>query len=127
MTDASTPLEAPRRKRRRRDKSNGEYAAFAERIIDGMGRRAAAGDLDALAALAGLRDVLEGNLIDAISGQRHAEVPQSWSRIAFALGQHRQAVERKYAAKIGGRMRRGAQPAAWRLPPATDDDLHPDA
>ena len=73
---------------------NGEFAAFSGRIIRAAGRRIAAGDVDALPALAGLSVELDAAITDAVVGLRGAGY--SWGEIAARLGVTRQAAHQRW-------------------------------
>jgi len=68
---------------------NDEYAAFARRILAAYGRRVAAGDVEALAALVQLGAQVEDATRAAIIGLR--EQGYSWTDIGDRLGISRQA------------------------------------
>src|SRR3954451_24443322 len=65
-----TPTPAARRKRAKRVVENAAYSAFAGRILTAYGRRVAAGDIEALPALAALRDEIEATVRLAVTGLR---------------------------------------------------------
>jgi hypothetical protein len=96
----------------RREVENAEFAAFTRRILRAYARRIAAGDLDALADLAQLREDLDGHLLDAVAGLRHDHA-YSWQELADVLGTSRQAVQQRWA-KVGGARRPGGQPGNLR-------------
>ena len=73
---------------------NDEYAAFARRVIRAHSRRVAAGDIDALAAVAALADDLDTAIRDAITGLRQRGY--SWADIGIRLGITRQAAQQRW-------------------------------
>lgn len=73
---------------------NSEFAAFSGRIIRAAGRRIAAGDVDALPALAALSAELDAAISDAVTGLRVAGY--SWGEIAARLGITRQAAHQRW-------------------------------
>lgn len=76
---------------------NGEYIAFARRIMRAVGRRASA-DLDMLPGLGQVQAELDAMTVEAIVGARAANY--SWAEIAQRLGTTRQAVHQRYAARV---------------------------
>ena len=80
--------------RRRRSVENDEYASFIRRVICAYARRVAAGDADALAAMAGLATELDDAIRQAVSGLRQAGY--SWAEIAARLGVTRQAAQQRW-------------------------------
>ena len=80
--------------RRRRVVENDEYAAFARRVILAHSRRVAAGDIDALTAMATLADDLDTAIRDAITGLRQRGY--SWADIGIRLGITRQAAQQRW-------------------------------
>lgn len=90
VTSPSIKTEAP------------EFSAFVRRILRAMGRRAASGDLESLAAMRELRREL-----DAITAQaaRAANASgYSWGDIARELGVSRQYAHRTWAGAEGGQL-----------------------
>ena len=79
----------------RRVVENDEFAAFSGRILRAAGRRIAAGDVEALPALAGLAAELDGAIGEAVRGLR--AVGYSWTEIAARLGMTRQAAHQRWA------------------------------
>jgi hypothetical protein len=73
---------------------NGEFTAFSGRVIRAAGRRIAAGDVDALPALAALSVELDTAIGDAVTGLRAAGY--SWGEIAARLGVTRQAAHQRW-------------------------------
>jgi hypothetical protein len=73
---------------------NGEFTAFSGRVIRAAGRRIAAGDVDALPALAALSAELDAAIGDAVTGLRAAGY--SWGEIASRLGVTRQAAHQRW-------------------------------
>ncbi len=95
---------------------NAEFTAFGRRVLRAAGRRVAAGDVDALPALAALAAELDAAIADAVAGLRQAGY--SWGEIAARLGVTRQAAHQRWAtartapvapARGGGVMTVGAQ------------------
>lgn len=82
------------RRRSRPVVENDDYAAFARRVIRAHGRRVAAGDPDALAALVALAREVDAATGDAVTGLRAAGY--SWGDIATRLGVSRQAVQQRW-------------------------------
>ena len=81
--------------RMRRVIENDEFTAFSRRILRAAGRRIAAGDVEALPALAGLAVELDAAIGDAVTGLRaHG---YSWAEIATRLGVTRQAAHQRWA------------------------------
>jgi hypothetical protein len=98
------PIVKPtlRRKRAKRVVENPAYVSFARRILRAYGRRVAAGDIEALRALALFPSDVETVTREAVRGLR--EFGYSWSEIAARLGVTRQAAQMRY----GDRAERGA-------------------
>lgn len=82
------------RRRSRPVVENDEFAAFARRVIRAHGRRVAAGDPDALAALLALAREVHAATGEAVEGLRAAGY--SWEDIADRLGVSRQAVQQRW-------------------------------
>jgi hypothetical protein len=78
---------------------NEEFAAFSARIIRAAGRRIAAGDVDALPALAALSAELDTAITHAVTGLR--EAGYSWAEIAARLGVTRQAAHQRFTTTTG--------------------------
>jgi hypothetical protein len=81
--------------RRPRLVENGTYAAFARRIVAAHGRRIATGDVEGLADLVRLADVVEHATRTAVAGLRACGY--SWADIAAPLGITRQAAQQRWA------------------------------
>jgi hypothetical protein len=80
---------------RRRDViENDEYAAFARRIVRAYARRAAAGDIEAVASMANLAAELDAAIHDAVIGLH--EFGYSWTEIGGQLGISRQAARQRW-------------------------------
>jgi hypothetical protein len=79
----------------RRVVENDEFTAFSGRILRAAGRRIAAGDVEALPALAGLAAELDAAVGEAVRGLRAAGC--SWTEIATRLGVTRQAAHQCWA------------------------------
>jgi len=72
-----------RRKRERRVVQNGEFDAFARRIVRAYARRVASGDIEALVALRQLASTVDAATADAVQGLR--KFGYSWADIASRL------------------------------------------
>jgi hypothetical protein len=83
----------------RRPKENGEFVAFARRMIRAMGERAG-GDIDTLGEIGSLQAELDAQLHRAVGACR-AE-GYSWAEIAGRLGVTRQAAFKRFAASVAG-------------------------
>ena len=83
-------------KRRYRVVENDEYAAFLRRVIAAYGHRVAAGDIEAITAMAALADHLEDATRQAITGLR--ESGYSWADIALRLSITRQGAQQRWGA-----------------------------
>ncbi len=101
MTYATRPAERPSGvkkpltpKRRYRVVENDEYAAFLRRVIRAYSRRVAAGDIEAITAMAALAGHLEDATRQAITGLR--EFGYSWADIAMRLGITRQGAQQRW-------------------------------
>lgn len=78
---------------------NGEYAAFARRILRAYARRVAAGDIDAITHLAALADETDAAICHAVTGLRgHG---YSWAEIGARLGVTRQAAQQHWGTHPG--------------------------
>src|SRR5436190_23495532 len=84
------------RTRSRRPVENLEFDAFARRILRAYARRVAAGDVEALVALAGLAAEVDAVTRLAVAGLRNSPYSYSWSEIADRLGTIRQAAQMRY-------------------------------
>ena len=82
------------RRRSRPVVENDDYAAFARRVIRAHGRRVAAGDPDALAALVALGREIDAATGEGVAGLRVAGY--SWADIAARLGITRQAAQQRW-------------------------------
>jgi hypothetical protein len=80
--------------RRSRVVENPDYAAFARRVVRAHGRRIAAGDIEALADLAGLSEEVDGALRHGVDGLR--DTGYSWDDIGSRLGVTRQAAHKRF-------------------------------
>jgi len=87
----NTPLTP---KRRSRVVENDQYAAFLRRVIRAYSRRVAAGDIEAITAMAALADDLETATRQAIAGLRG--YGYSWADIAARLGITRQGAQQRW-------------------------------
>ena len=86
-------------KRRYRVVENDEYAAFLRRVIRAYSRRVAAGDIEAITAMARLADDLEDATRQAITGLRASGY--SWADIAMRLGITRQGAQQRWGETPG--------------------------
>ncbi len=90
------PALTPRRAGRGpRVVENAEFTAFGSRVLRAAGRRVAAGDVDALPALAALSAEVDAAISAAVIGLRVAGY--SWNEIATRLGVTRQAAHQRWA------------------------------
>lgn len=89
------------------------YIDFARRVIVAAGRRVGDGDLENLAALDGLRDVLDEAIAGAVAGLRAEPHAYPWSAIGDELGVKRQAAMQRFP-HAGGARRAGGQPTHLR-------------
>lgn len=81
-------------KRPKRVVENDEYAAFVRRILAGLSRRVAAGDIEGLRDLLALADQIDTELQRAVSGLRgHG---YSWAEIGARAGMTRQAAHQRW-------------------------------
>ncbi len=78
---------------------NDEYAAFLRRVIRAYSRRVAAGDIEAITAMARLAADLEDATRQAITGLR--DQGYSWADIALRLGITRQGAQRHWGEPPG--------------------------
>jgi hypothetical protein len=97
----------------KRETTNEEYIAMLRRLLRSLSRRVGDADLVALGEMAGLRDELDGHIIDAVARLRHDVQPASWAEIGRAFGISRQAAQERFG-KVGGSRRPGGQPAHLR-------------
>jgi transposase len=81
-------------KPRQRAIENDEYALFARRVLRAWARRVAAGDIDAITAMAAAVGELEDAMREAIAGLRRKGY--SWAEIAARLGVTRQAAQQRW-------------------------------
>src|SRR4029450_12947364 len=86
----------PRTRRSRREVENREFDAFARRILRAYARRVAAGDVEALAALAGLAAEVDAVTRLAVAALRQSPDSYSWAEMADRLGTPRQAAQMRY-------------------------------
>ncbi len=112
-------LTAGRAKRGKRVVENPEYVAFTRRILAGLARRIASGDVEALASLRSLTDEVDSCTRTAIRGLR--EFGYSWSEIASRLGISRQSAHQRWGdpGESGGLDRRLVRGAATATSAAT--------
>jgi DNA-directed RNA polymerase specialized sigma24 family protein len=94
LTDHFTVNTSLTSKRRSRVVENDEYAAFLRRVIAAYSRRVAAGDIEAITAMAALADDLEDATRQAITGLR--AYGYSWADIAARLGITRQGAQQRW-------------------------------
>ncbi len=83
----------------RRVVENTEFTAFGRRVLRAAGRRVAAGDVDALPALAALSAEVDAAITTAVVGLRAAGY--SWGEIAARLGVTRQAAHQRWSTTAG--------------------------
>jgi hypothetical protein len=81
--------------RSRRVVENDEYAAFVRRVIRAYSRRVAAGDIEAITAMAAIATEIDTAIRDAITGLRTGS-GYSWADVALRLGVTRQAAQQRY-------------------------------
>lgn len=106
LPQARTGLKEPLTSRcRRRVTENDEYGAFARRVLRAWARRVAAGDVDAIADLAGAVRELDDALRQAVAGLRGKGY--SWAEIATRLAVSRQAAQQRWGSTS---QRTGAPP-----------------
>ena len=74
---------------------NDEYAAFLRRVIAAYSRRVAAGDIEAIPAMAALADHLENATRQAINELN--ALGYSWADIGMRLGITRQGAQQRWA------------------------------
>ena len=86
-----------RRKRRRSQVENDDFARFTARIIRAHGRRIAQGDVEGLAELLAMAKELDAATQVAVDGLRAREY--SWAEIASRLGTSRQAAQQRWGSK----------------------------
>lgn len=82
----------------RRVVQNDEFTAFARRVLRTLGRRVAAGDVEALPALARLAADLDDSIGDAVAGLRAGGY--SWTEIAARLGVSKQAAHQRWSTPV---------------------------
>jgi hypothetical protein len=73
---------------------NGEYAAFARRVLRAYARRVATGDVEALTLMLGLSAEIDDAISQAVTGLR--EFGYSWAEIGSRLGVTRQAAWQRW-------------------------------
>jgi hypothetical protein len=76
-----------------------EYAAMVRRVVRGLARRIAAGDIDVLPELVGLETFVTEAIQDAVDGLRTLPVPYSFTDIAARLGMSRQNARKRFSGK----------------------------
>src|SRR5258708_33638756 len=81
-------------KRRGRVVENDEYAAFLRRVIRAYSRRVAAGDIEAISAMARIARETDTAIRDAITGLRF--IGYSWADIGLRLNITRQAAQQRW-------------------------------
>ena len=95
----ATPEPTRPRRRRKVERENDAYAAFARRVIRALGRRAGE-DIEALPELVALGREVEAAIQGAIARLR-AEQHHSWADVALRLGTTRQAAQQRYGTREG--------------------------
>jgi hypothetical protein len=73
---------------------NGEYAAFARRVLRAYARRVADGDVESLAHMIGLSAEIDTAIAQAVTGLR--QFGYSWAEIGSRLGITRQAAQQRW-------------------------------
>jgi hypothetical protein len=73
---------------------NGEYAAFARRVLRAYARRIATGDVEALTLMLGLSAEIDTAISQAVTGLR--AFGYSWAEIGSRLGITRQAAQQRW-------------------------------
>ena len=73
---------------------NGEYAAFARRVLRAYARRVATGDVEALTLMTDLADEIDTAIGQAVTGLRG--FGYSWAEIGSRLGITRQAAQQRW-------------------------------
>ncbi len=89
-----TARPASRRKRRRSEVENDDFAEFVARIIRGHGRRIGQGDVEGLVELLDLAKELDAATQLAVDGLR--DRGYSWTEIGSRLGTSRQAAQQRW-------------------------------
>src|SRR5919112_1198069 len=100
-TVRSALTSKPRSKRARRQVETTEFDAFVRRILRAYARRVAAGDVEALAALAQLSSEVDAVTRLAVAGLRTSPYSYSWSEIADRLGVTKQTAHERYGDRSG--------------------------
>jgi hypothetical protein len=95
--------------RRGRVVENDEYAAFLRRVIRAYSRRVAAGDIEAISAMARIARETDNAIRDAITGLR--SIGYSWADIGLRLNITRQAAQQRWGDQ---------RPAIILVPPLDD-------
>ena len=88
VKDPLTPTRAERQV------ENGEYAAFARRVLRAYACRVADGDVEALTLMLGLSAEVDSAIARAVTGLR--EFGYSWAEIGSRLGITRQAAQQRW-------------------------------
>ena len=88
VKDPLTPTRAERQV------ENGEYAAFARRVLWAYARRVADGDVEALTLMLGLSAEIDAAIAQAVTGLRG--FGYSWAEIGSRLGITRQAAQQRW-------------------------------
>lgn len=97
-TRKSTP------KRQRKTYEAPDMAAFVQRVMRGMVRRAEAGDLEAIRALADIQASVQAAMVDAAAALRTEDAnghAYSWTDIGRELGMTRQAAQQRFGGTKG--------------------------
>jgi hypothetical protein len=84
-------------KRRKPHVENGEYAAFARRVLRAYSRRIAQGDIDALEDMRDLAAEINTTMGNAVAGLR--ERGYSWADIGLRLHITRQAAQQRWGSQ----------------------------
>ena len=77
---------------------NGEYAAFARRVLRAYARRVADGDVEALTLMLGLSAEIDTAITEAVKGLR--AFGYSWAEIGSRLGITRQAAQQRWGRPV---------------------------
>lgn len=105
LPDVVTSRVAFNDARPKREIEDPEYAAAARRFVRALGRRASS-NVQTLAFLAGMSELVDELLTQAVHDLRGEPVCASWAEIADVLGVSRQAAQQRFggagARQVGG-------------------------
>jgi hypothetical protein len=96
MTTTTTTATRTTAKRAKKSYEAPDMAAMIGRVARGMARRAEAGDLEALSALAQARADIDAAMVAAAKGLHDGEFGYSWTEVGRELGMTRQAAQQKF-------------------------------